>query len=44
VHRLFQLSLSKADAVDHDVRFKNLHQRVCQLESEVRVLTKRGSR
>jgi hypothetical protein len=38
--RLFQLSLSKADAVDHDVRFKNLHQRICALESELR----RGSR
>jgi hypothetical protein len=42
--RLFQLSLSKANAVDHDVRFKNLHSRICQLESELRVLTKRGSR
>jgi hypothetical protein len=42
MHRLFQLSLSKAAAHDHDTRVHNLHARLAALESEIRTL-KRGA-
>jgi hypothetical protein len=42
MHRLFQLS--KISSHDEDTRGRNLHRRLTQVESELRLLKKGGSR
>ena len=43
VNRLFQLAEIRSSAQKDDVRFRNLHRRLTQIESELRLLHRKGT-